>query len=84
MAKAKQVKSKRRMQKNVAPKACFFCLEKRVVDFIDTIILKRFITERGKIVPRSRNGLCAKHQRNLASSVKHARHLALLSFVEKN
>lgn len=83
MVKKKQTKSRRRMQKNVAPKQCFFCTDKKEVDFMDTAVLKRFLTERGKIVPRSRNGLCAKHQRNLSSSVKHARHLALLSFVAK-
>lgn len=83
MAKIERSKSRKRIQKNVAPKQCFFCAEKKDVDFMDTSVLKRFLTERGKIVPRSRNGLCAKHQRNLSDSIKYARHLALLSFIAK-
>jgi small subunit ribosomal protein S18 len=83
MAKRDKLKSRKRMQKNVAPKQCYYCAEKKELDFMDTVILRRFLTERGKIIPRSRNGLCAKHQRNLSDSVKYARHLALLSFVAK-
>jgi len=83
MVKRDKSKSRKRMQKNIAPKQCYYCAEKKELDFMDTVILKRFLTERGKIIPRSRNGLCAKHQRNLSDSVKYARHLALLSFVAK-
>lgn len=72
--------TKRRMQKNVAPKKCYFCSEKKDPDFADVAVLRRFLTERGKIVPRSRNGLCAKHQRDIACAIKYARHLALLAF----
>jgi small subunit ribosomal protein S18 len=71
----------RKVQKNVAPKKCFFCVEKIEPNLIDTSSLKKFLTDRGKIMPRSRNGLCAKHQRHLTVSVKHARHLALLPFI---
>lgn len=77
---AKPVKPKRRMQKNVAPKKCYFCSENKEPDFADTAVLKKFLTERGKIVPRSRNGLCSKHQSGMALSIKYARHLALLAF----
>jgi small subunit ribosomal protein S18 len=78
MAKSKP---KRRIQKTNAPKQCYFCGEKKEPTFADTAVLQRFITERGKIVPRSRSGLCSGHQRALAIVVKHARHLALLPFI---
>jgi len=77
---AKPTKPKRRMQKNVAPKKCYFCSENKDPNFIDTVSLRKFLTERGKIVPRSRNGLCSKHQRDMSLSIKYARHLALLAF----
>lgn len=72
--------TKRRMQKNVAHKKCYFCSEKKDPDFADVAALRRFLTERGKIVPRSRNGLCTKHQRGITHAIKYARHLALLAF----
>jgi small subunit ribosomal protein S18 len=71
----------RKIQKNIAPKKCYFCEEKKEPTFLDTPSLKKFLTERGKITPRSRNGLCARHQRHLTVSIKHARHLALLPFI---
>lgn len=71
-----------RKRRKVVPvvKNCSFCKEKKEPWLADTQVLKRFLTERGKIIGRSRNGLCAKHQRVLALSIKHARHLALLPF----
>ncbi len=77
-------KKKKFIKKNIksnAPKTCFFCKEKKEPDFADTQVLSRFITERGKIVGKERSGLCAKHQKKVARSIKHARHLALLPFV---
>ena len=65
-------------------KFCRFCSEK--VDFIDyknTKILKNYITERGKILPRRMTGTCAKHQRELSESIKRARSISLLAFAEK-
>lgn len=78
---AKDKKPRRRMTRNVAPKKCYFCSEKKEPVITDVAVLRRFLTERGKIVARSRNGLCAKHQKGLSSSIKYARHLALLPFV---
>jgi len=72
---------RRRIQKNTAPKKCYFDVEKKEPSFEDTATLRKFLTERGKIVPRSRSGLCAKHQRHLTTEIKHARHLGLLSFI---
>jgi small subunit ribosomal protein S18 len=63
------------------PLECYFCKEKKEPNYADSSVLIRFITDRGKITARSRNGLCSKHQRVLGDSVKYARHLALLPFV---
>lgn len=73
----------RRPKKTNAPKKCFFCSEKKEPEFTDTAVLNRFITERAKIVPASRSGLCSKHQKRITIAIKHARHLALLPFVAK-
>lgn len=71
----------RKVQKSMAPKNCFYCEEKKDPSCLDVPSLKKFLTERGKIIPRSRNGLCARHQRRLTVSIKHARHLGLLPFI---
>ena len=52
------------------------------IDFKDVDLLKRFITERGKILPRRITGTSAKYQRKLAIAIKRARHMALLPFVK--
>jgi small subunit ribosomal protein S18 len=62
-------------------KVCRFCTQKLKIDYKDTDVLRRFITERGKILPRRITGTCAKHQRALALSIKRARIIALLPFV---
>jgi small subunit ribosomal protein S18 len=51
-----------------------------VIDYKQAEVLRRFITEDGKIRPRRQTGTCAKHQRELARAIKRARHLALLPF----
>ena len=62
-------------------KTCRFCSERAlVVDFKDTERLKRFLTEKGKIMPRRITGNCAKHQRVLARAIKIARHTSLFAF----
>jgi small subunit ribosomal protein S18 len=63
-------------------KVCQFCADKiDMPDYKDIRRLQRFISERGKILPRRRTGTCAKHQRSLAVAIKRARHMALLPFV---
>jgi small subunit ribosomal protein S18 len=62
-------------------KVCKFCTQKLRIDYKDADVLRRFITERGKILPRRITGTCAKHQRALALSIKRARIIALLPFV---
>ena len=65
-------------------KFCRFCAEKsEYIDYKDIKILRNYITERGKLLPRRMTGVCAKHQRTLTEAVKRARNIALLSFVEK-
>lgn len=63
-------------------KVCVFCADKVAdIDYKDTAKLRRYITERGKIVPRRISGNCAKHQRQLTEAIKRARQIALLPFV---
>ncbi|MEP7286243.1 MAG: 30S ribosomal protein S18 [Chloroflexota bacterium] len=62
-------------------KICNFCSDKvKVIPYKDVDLLRRYLTDRGKIRPRRQTGTCAKHQRGLALAVKRARHLALLPF----
>jgi small subunit ribosomal protein S18 len=63
-------------------KVCSFCLEKNLkIDLKDSIKLRRFISERTKILPRRTTGTCAGHQRVIANLIKRARFLALLPYV---
>jgi small subunit ribosomal protein S18 len=62
-------------------KVCKFCAQKMKIDYKDSDTLRRFITERGKILPRRITGTCAKHQRVLALAIKQARSIALLPYV---
>jgi len=64
-------------------KVCKFCIKKATIDWKDAGGLKRFTSERGKIMPRRITGTCAKHQRELARAIKRARSLALLPYVSK-
>ena len=64
-------------------KVCRFCTQKIVADYKVADTLRRFVTERGKILPRRITGTCAKHQRVLAREIKRARTLAYLPFVKQ-
>lgn len=65
----------------VRRKLCRFCSDKiDKVDFKDIIRIKRYVTERGKIVPRRISGTCAKHQRQLKIALKRARNIALVPY----
>ena len=62
-------------------KACAFCVDKaEIIDYKDVAKLRRYITERAKILPRRISGCCAKHQRELTVSIKRARYMALLPY----
>lgn len=66
------------------PKVCQFCSDKELsIDYKKADLLKRFISDDGKIRPRRQTGTCAKHQRELAGAIKRARHIALLPFTGK-
>jgi len=64
-------------------KVCKFCIKKATIDWKDAGGLKRFTSERGKIMPRRITGTCAKHQRELARAIKRARSVALLPYVSR-
>lgn len=68
----------------IAPSYCRLCRAKAVVDYKDVVLLKRYISDRGKIAPRSRTGICAKHQRQLTTEIKKARFLALLPYTDRH
>ncbi|MCX7680881.1 MAG: 30S ribosomal protein S18 [Anaerolineae bacterium] len=83
MAKAKeQQRDARQWVGRVRQRGCMFCeMNTAHIDYKDAETLKRFLSDRGKILPRRRTGTCARHQRQLATAIKRARHLALLPFV---
>ncbi|MBR1987514.1 MAG: 30S ribosomal protein S18 [Clostridia bacterium] len=76
--KKKFVKSHRPMKKKV----CIFCEDKncKSIDYKDVNRLRKFVTEKGKILPRRQTNTCARHQRELTVAVKRARNIALLPF----
>lgn len=67
----------------VSKRGCLFCQNKSNPTFVDLASLRRFLTDRAKILSKERSGVCSKHQRRLAKNIKYARHLALLPFVPK-
>lgn len=75
--KAPRAKGKNFFRKKV----CRFCAQKAKIDYKDADGLRRFTTERGKILPRRITGTCAKHQRQLSLAIKRARAICLLPFV---
>ena len=65
-------------------KVCQFCVEKvAYIDYKDVTRLRRFTSERGKILPRRMTGTCAKHQRQLSTAIKRARVIALMPYVSE-
>ena len=62
-------------------KVCRFCANKAKIDYKDADVLRRYMTERGKILPRRITGTCAKHPREVAKAIKRARSISLLPFV---
>ena len=69
---------RKRFQKR---KSCKFCEDKvTAIDYKDVKLLKMYVSERGKIIPRRITGNCARHQRSLTTSIKRARNIALIPF----
>ena len=62
-------------------KVCSFCVDKiDVIDYKEVGRLRRYVTERGKILPRRISGNCARHQRQITGTIKRARHMALMPY----
>ena len=75
-------KSARPAQAHKRRKVCQFCADKcNHIDYKDTAKLRRYISERSKILPRRATGTCAMHQRQLTSAIKQARQIALLPYI---
>ncbi|MDR1740757.1 MAG: 30S ribosomal protein S18 [Synergistaceae bacterium] len=63
------------------PKFCYYCVEKQEkIDYRDADKLRKYISDRGKIIPRRVTGSCAKHQRLITEAIKRARYMALLPY----
>jgi len=77
----RETRPRRDYRRRPKRKVCSFCAEKATyIDYKEINRLRRFVTERGKILPRRVSGNCARHQRALAVAVKRARELALLPY----
>lgn len=80
MAEKERMEKNPRMRKPKR-KACAFCVDKvDYIDYKDVAKLRRYVTERAKILPRRISGCCAKHQRQLTVAIKRARHIALMPY----
>ena len=64
-----------------AKRSCFYCGAKLEPTYTDVVTLRKFVSDRSKIIPKLRSGACSKHQRAISKQVKYARFLALLPFV---
>lgn len=66
-------------------KVCSFCVNKvQTIDYKDIALLRRYISDRGRIEPRRKTGVCARHQRPLSIALKRARHIALLPYTPEH
>ena len=70
----------RGQQRQRRKKVCQFCIDRGEIDYKDVGRLRKMITERAKIIPRRVTGTCSKHQRELTTAIKRARHIALLPY----
>ena len=75
----------RRTFKFKRKRPCAFCTSRAdTIDHKDVPLLRQYVTNRGKIKPRRKTGVCAKHQRRLSTAVKRARHIALLPYTSEH
>jgi small subunit ribosomal protein S18 len=87
MVQTRNYRSRRPGKSRYIPKrrVCLFCRDKvEIIDYKNSALLRPYISDRGKIAPRRKSGVCARHQRRLAISIKRARHLALLPYVSEH
>ena len=83
MARMTKPRKKTKKKRSTRPrrKVCPFCADTALtIDYKNVTMLERYVTERGKIVPRRISGICSSHQRRFALAVKRARHIALLPY----
>ncbi len=79
---SEEKKVQRPARRPLKKKVCAFCAAKKDdIDYKDVATLKKYITEKGKILPKRMTGTCSKHQRDIAVAVKRARQMALLPYV---
>lgn len=71
-------------KKKQTPKECYFTKTGAEPNYKDVLILRRFINDRGKLMPQSKTGLTAKNQRMLSIAVKRARQMALLPYTDRH
>ncbi len=71
----------KRVKLKPVKKNCVFCHEDREPDYKNYEELRRFMSDRGRIIGKARSGICHKHQKRIATQIKRARHLAYLPFV---
>ncbi|MBI5197412.1 MAG: 30S ribosomal protein S18 [Nitrospirae bacterium] len=84
MKKDKRDRSDKPAKTYYRRKVCKFCADKTVyIDYKDVGLLRNYVTDRGKIIPRRISGACAGHQRELTVAIKQSRNIALLPFTEK-
>ncbi len=82
MTNEREQRPQRPQQNRKRRKVCQFCVEKCThIDYKDTLKLRRYLSERSKILPRRATGTCAMHQRQLTTAIKQARQIALLPYV---
>lgn len=72
--------TRRKVVKRPISAVCYFCENKTTPDYLKTDEIARFVSDRARLLGRSRSGLCTKHQRRTTQAVKRARHLGLLPF----
>ena len=74
-------KTDRPLHRKPRKKVCHFCADRvEAIDYKDVARLRKYVSERAKILPRRATGTCARHQRELTVAIKRARHLALLPY----
>ena len=72
----------KKFRKPSKKKVCAFCVaDEKTIDYKDIAKIRKYVTEKGKILPRRQTGVCAQHQRELCTAVKRARNVALLPYV---
>lgn len=85
MAEAVKTEEKvmaKKFRKPSKKKVCAFCVAgEKTIDYKDVAKIRKYVTEKGKILPRRQTGVCAQHQRVLCTAVKRARNIALLPYV---